>query len=234
MLTQVYRNPEPVPLVSQLAVLPFLSGVDGLLRENGEVAGLRITVHRVMSREGQGYLQQVCAYINDSGADWRGKVGRTFPVTEGIIGAAYETGRVWRTKSFPTREALIPVMHEDMKRVGDQRDPNAVAIAYLAIPMLGPEDEVVLILYADCNRLNFFVDDQLIRHVVAMCKGFCRLFDCLQYDPPFPNLRNLPLEKGKPAREKETLYPSIQECVEKIDPPKFKAVPFFNYEAAAA
>ena len=59
MLTQVYRNPEPVPLVSQLAVLPFLSGVDGLLRENGEVAGLRITVHRVMSREGQGYLQQV-------------------------------------------------------------------------------------------------------------------------------------------------------------------------------
>src|SRR6516225_9267733 len=228
MLTHVYRNPEPVPLVSQLAVLPFLAGVDGLLRESGEVPGLRITVHRVMSREGQGYLQQVCAYITDSGADWRGKVGRTFPVTEGIMGAAYEFGRVWRTKSFPTREALILVMHENMKRVGDTRDPNTVAIAYLAIPMLGPQGEVVLILYADCNKLNFFVDDQLIKHVVAMCKGFCKLFDWLQHDLPFPNLRNLPLEKGKPAREKETLYLSIQEQVEKIDPPKFKAVPFFN------
>src|SRR6516165_4888011 len=111
MLTHVYRNPEPVPLVSQLAVLPFLAGVDGLLRESGE---------------GQGYLQQVCAYITDSGADCRGKVGRTFPVTEGIMGAAYEFGRVWRTKSFPTREALILVMHENMKRVGDTRDPNTV------------------------------------------------------------------------------------------------------------
>ena len=150
------------------------------------------------------------------------------------MGAAYEFGRVWRTKSFPTREALILVMHENMKRVGDTRDPNTVAIAYLAIPMLGPQGEVVLILYADCNKLNFFVDDQLIKHVVAMCKGFCKLFDWLQHDLPFPNLRNLPLEKGKPAREKETLYLSIQEQVEKIDPPKFKAVPFFNYEAAAA
>jgi hypothetical protein len=234
MLSQVYRNQEPVPLVSQLAVLPFLAGVDGFLRENGDVPGLRITVHRVMSREGQGYLQQVCAYINDAGADWRGKVGRTFPVNEGIMGAAYETGRVWRTKSFPTREALIPVMQEDMHGVGDQRDPDGVAIAYLAVPMLGPQGEVVLILYADCNKLNFFVDEQLIRHVVAMCKGFCRLFDWLQHDLPFPNLRNLPLQKGNPVRGNRTLYVSIQERVDKIDPPKFKAVPFFNYEAAAA
>ena len=57
-----YGNPEPVPPASQLAVLPFLAAVDGYLREDEDVPDLRITVHRAMSREGRGYLQQVCAY----------------------------------------------------------------------------------------------------------------------------------------------------------------------------
>jgi len=48
------HNPEPVPPAWQLAVLPFLAAVDGYLREEGVVSGLRITVHRAMSREGQG------------------------------------------------------------------------------------------------------------------------------------------------------------------------------------
>ena len=68
-----YGNPEPVPPASQLAVLPFLAAVDGYLREDGEVPGLRITVHRAMSREGHGYLQQVCAYQVREAATGEGK-----------------------------------------------------------------------------------------------------------------------------------------------------------------
>jgi hypothetical protein len=67
--TNPYGNPEPVPPASQLTVLPFLAAVDGYLRDDGDVPGLRITVHRAMSREGKGYLQQVCAYLREDGGD---------------------------------------------------------------------------------------------------------------------------------------------------------------------
>src|SRR5258708_27022435 len=123
-------------------------------------------------------------------------------------------------------------MHKDMIAQGDQRDPNTLEIAYLAIPFLGPESEPVLILYADCKKLNFFAKDVRIRRVTAMCKGFCRLFDSLHRDP-FPNLRNFPLPKGEPVKGEPTLY-SIQESLKNIDPPQFKAVSSFNYEASVA
>lgn len=233
MMNQIYRNPEPVPSASQLAVLPFLAGVDGLLREGRDVPGSKITMHRAMSREGQGYLQQVCAYVNSGGIEWRGKVGRTFPVNEGIMGAAYGNGRVWRTKRFPNSEQLRAVMRQDMEQTGDHRDPETVEISYLAVPFLGPQNEAVLILYAACDELNFFADDDRVRSVVAMCKGFCRLFDRLQQEP-FPNLRNFPLQKGHAVTGSRTLYVSIQECLDYIEPPQFEFVPSFNYEAAVA
>jgi hypothetical protein len=233
MATNIYKNPEPVPPASQLAVLPFLAAVDGFLREHADVPELRITFHRAMSREGEGYLQQLCGYVGGTGVDWRGKVGRTFPVNEGIMGAAYGNKRIWRTKYFPTREALLPLMQQDMKKTGDDRDIEKVALSYLAIPFLGPGQEVVLILYADCKELNFFADNGRIRDVSAMCNGICRLFDSLQRDP-FPNLRNFPLQRGEPVKGAQTLYVSIQESLDNIESPRFNAVTSFNYDAAVA
>jgi hypothetical protein len=221
-----YGNPEPVPPASQLAVLPFLAAVDGYLREDNEVPGLRITVHRAMSREGHGYLQQVCAYLGEGGGDWRGKVGRFFAVDTGIIGAAYGNGRVWRTKRFRDIDELNDALAKD------RISPEAIARSWLAVPFLGPQDQVVLILYADCLQLNFFADEARAKRVVAMSKGFCRLLDWLQRDP-FENLRNFPLQKGEPVRGVGGLH-SCQESVDGIDPPKFAEVPSFNYEAAAA
>jgi hypothetical protein len=221
-----YGNPEPVPPASQLAVLPFLAAIDGYLREDGDVPGLRITVHRAMSREGRGYLQQVCAYLREAGGDWRGKVGRFFAVDTGIIGAAYEDGRVWRTKRFQDVDELNEALAKD------EILPEAVARSWLAVPFLGPQDQVVLILYADCLQLNFFADDARAKRIVAMSKGFCRLLDWLQRDP-FENLRNFPLQKGEPVRGAGGLY-NCQESVDSIDPPRFAEVPSFNYEAAAA
>jgi hypothetical protein len=233
MANQVYQNPEPVPPASQLAVLPFLAAVDGYLRADGDVPGLRITIHRAMNREGGGYLQQACEYINGAGLDWSGKVGRTFPVNEGIMGASYGNRRIWRTKHFQSREALLPVLTEDMKNTGDDRDPNTVAISYLAIPFLGEKKEPVLILYADCMFLNFFSDDGRVRYLAAMCNGLCRLFDGLQ-NRPFSNLRNFPFPRGEPIQGTRTLYVSIQEALNDIEPPYFRSVPSFNFEAAVA
>jgi hypothetical protein len=227
-----YLNPEPVPPASQLAVLPFLAAVDGFLRDEGDVPRLRITIHRAMSREGNGYLQQVCGYLQEDGADWHGKVGRIFPVDEGIMGAAFENGRIWRTKLYLTRDELRTDLRSSLAP-GDQRDPEEVVVSYLAVPFLGPQNQVVLILYAECDELNFFANNDRVQHVVAMCRGFCRLFDWLQKDP-FSNLQNFPLQKGEPITGSDrTVYGMIQEALD-IDPPRFNDVPSFNYEASAA
>jgi hypothetical protein len=233
MPNQFNGNPEPVPAASQLAVIPFLAAVDGFLRETHDVPRLRITMHRAVNREDQLYLQQVCGYVRREGLEWRGKVGRTFKVTEGIMGAAFKTRRVWRTKRFPTIEELRASLAADIEATKDDKDPATVEVSFLAVPFLGPRDEPVLILYADCDELNFFADDKRVATVAAMGNGFCRLFDWLQSEP-FLNLRNFPLQQGEPVEGAPTVYASVQEAVKNITPPKFNFVPSFNYEAAAA
>ena len=190
-------------------------------------------MHRAVNREDQLYLQQVCGYVRREGLEWRGKVGRTFKVTEGIMGPAFKTRRVWRTKRFPTIEELRTSLAADIEATKDDKDPATVEVSFLAVPFLGPRGEPVLILYADCDELNFFADDKRVATVAAMGSGFCRLFDRLQSEP-FLNLRNFPLQQGEPVEGTPTVYASVQEAVENIAPPKFNFVPSFNYEAATA
>ena len=230
MPIRVYPNPEPVPAASQLAVLPFLDAVDGFLRAEAKEPGLRITLLRAMSRESQSYLQQLCGYLDDNGVEWRGKVGRTFPVNEGIIGAAYGDSHIWRTKSFSSKDMTVDFLRKEMK---GKVDPESSEISYLAIPFLGPQSDPVLVLYAACFELNFFADNDRIKKVVSMCDGFCKLFDYLQVDN-FPNLRNFSLLRGKPTKGNPPVFTSIQEQVDGIDPPRFKNVTSFNYEDAVA
>jgi len=233
MATNIYPNPEPVPAASQLAVQPFLAAIVGLLQEAGDVPGLRTTMHRVMTREGDAYLQQVCGYVSGDGLDWRGKVGRTFAVSEGIMGAAFGNGRIWYTKELGSRTEFDTLVAKDIKNTGDYRDPKSVDLSYLAVPLLGPRAEPVLVLYGACKKLNFFAARDRIRQIVAMCNGFCKLLDGMQRDP-FPNLRNFPLQKGQPVSMAPTLYGSIQACADDIEPPRFKELSSFNYEAAVA
>jgi len=232
-MEKLYENPEPVPAASQLALLPFAAAMEGFLRNDSDIPGLRLTLHRTMSREGNGYLQQACAYLGGDEPEWRGKVGRLFPVTEGIIGAAYDKKRIYRTKEYASIDELLPDLQESMRLTGDDRNPEDVANSYLAIPFLGAHDHVVLILFAECKSFNFFADNDRVKHLAAMCQGFCRLFDWLQ-NQPVSNLRNFPLMKGQPIAESPTVYPLIQEPVDSIDPPRFRMVSSFNYEAAAA
>jgi hypothetical protein len=224
MTQDLYVNPEPVPAASQLALLPFLAGVDGYLRAGGDIPDLRITFHRTMSRENRGYLQQACAYVKQEGVDWKGKVGRMFAVDTGIIGAAYGSGQIWRTKGFADESLLAAALKKDDLKVG--------ARSWLSVPFLGAQNQVVLILFAECNEFNFFADDSRVGHVVAMGRGFCRLFDSLQKEP-FENLRNFPLLEGKPVSGVGGVF-SVQEALTSIAPPRFAEVPSFNYEASAA
>lgn len=232
-MTRPYLSPEPVPPASQLALLPFLAAIDGHLRNRTAIDRLRLTVHRTFTRQRKDYLQQVCPYLREGDPDWKG-AGRMLPVDEGLIGAAFENGRVWRTRYYSSYEGFLPDLIRSMKESGDQRKPEEVALSYLAVPFLGPDDQVVLILYADCYELNFFSTDSLVQSILGMCRGFCRLFDSLQKEP-FANIRNFPLHRGEPvAGSDRTVYKIIQECLTEEEPPKFQSLTSFNYEASVA
>jgi hypothetical protein len=227
MPDQLYA--EPVPTVSQLAVLPFLGAIEGFLADRRDVPRLRLTMHRVMSRAGQGYLQQVCAYLGPKDPNWRSKIGRAFPVTQGIMGAAFRDGCVWRTRRYQDIKLLHTELLQDAAANAEHIDLSSIAISYLAIPFLSPSDQAVLILYAECAEFNFFADDMRIQQILSMCNGFCRLFDWLQ-EEPLPNIRNFPLQKGVPVAGPETVYQRIQERWSQLPAPKFTKIYSFNFE----
>lgn len=230
-----YKYPEPVPHATQLAVAPFLAAVEGYLSlsAGGKVEGLRITMHRLVNREGQEYLQQISPYFPLNEEDPQSTVGRLFAVTEGVIGEAYASKKMLRTRAFPDEASLHEALRRDMNDVGDKRDLSAVRTSYIAVPFLGSSGGVVLILFADCKAPNFFADDDRVAAVVSMCNGFCRLFDSLQ-DRPFPNLRNFQFPKGTPAMSVRTVYPRLQEQLSDYVPPTFQKVDSFNYEASVS
>jgi hypothetical protein len=76
------------------------------------------------------------------------------------MGAAFKTRRIWRTKKFPTLKQLRNSLAIDIENTKDGRDPATVEVSFLAVPFLGPQNQPVLVLYADCDELNFFADKQ--------------------------------------------------------------------------
>src|SRR6478736_6057558 len=99
-------HPEPVPPASQIAALPFIGAVEGYLRGReqvyvsaGEETHLRVVLHRVMNRDGEGYLQQVSSYAGNKQYD-PSLAGRINAVTVGAIGRAYKTRKIIRTKPY--------------------------------------------------------------------------------------------------------------------------------------
>jgi hypothetical protein len=224
---------EPVPAATQLAALPFLSAIEGYLRGESSDIQLRITLHRVMSREDQQYLQQVSDYIGSERGIDRGGGGRMFKVDVGIIGAAYERAAIFRTKHHADDESFYEALRTDMLSQGDTGDPRAQRRSWMAIPFLGPDSKPVLILFADASELNFFSDSNRTKTLVDMCWGFCRLIDAL-VERPFPTLRNFPFTPGEQVTGGRTLYESVQEQVEGVAVPRFRHMRSFNFEASIA
>jgi hypothetical protein len=228
MLDQVFHA-EPVPAISQLAVLPFLSAVEGFLKGGKDVPALRLTIHRVMSRRNLGYLQQLCPYLGMVDPNWRQKVGRAFPVTKGIMGAAFKHSCIWRTKEYAHRQQLLEDLANDAVKNGEEINLDTIALSYLAIPLLGPGGQAVIIVYADCREFNFFADDNRVTQVRFMCDALCQLLDWFQ-EEPLPNIRNFPFQKGVPVADQETVYETIQERWTTLNAPRFTKLYSFNLE----
>jgi hypothetical protein len=204
---------EPVPYATQIVALPFVAGVEGLLNVDRKVSKLRVTLHRVVTREGQGYLQQACDYV---GASETG-VGRLFKTDDRMIGVAYRTKAVWRTKRFDTVEQL-------RDRIG----PEA-PLAYLVVPFISASDGVAAVLFAECDEFNFFADDLRVKAVVDICRGFCALVDRLGVKPP-PEIRNFPFSPAKSTPTGGGPAFDVHEELKPLAPPKFSSIESLNFD----
>ncbi len=224
-------HPEPVPPASQLAVLPFASAIEGFLTGQQADIRLRLTVHRIMSREGQRYYQQICKYLGPESAGSKFDTGRMFPVNFGIMGQAFEDTTVLRTRSYPDQQTLLSDLRADFITTGRSLDKLAAEpLSWLAVPFLGGNNLPVLGLYADCHGFNFFASDSRVKAVIDMCWGFVRLVDDLE-KAPFPNLKNFAFEPGVEVKGAKTVYPTIQEYLPELKVPQFQVLDSFNYES---
>jgi len=185
-----------------------------------------------MSREGDGYIQQICTYLGSLPYD-QTPVGRIFPVDTGIMGRAFDRKLIQRTRRYGDINLLRADLEKDLHDIGNATPVAEMPVSYLAIPLLGPGDEVVLVLYAECNVLNFFADDPRVTLLAAMCGGLCQLFDWLNEQQPFPTLRNYPLEIGKLSRSAPTVFARLQEDAS-LAPPRFSSVTSLNFDASPA
>ena len=222
---------EPVPPASQLAALSFLSAVEGFINWRGGDDTLRLTLHRIMSIESSLYIQQLVPYLGSAPLGRLGE-GRLFPVTAGAIGEAYRTQSVVRTKHYDSREALEDDIQADMKDTNDTRDITAVGLSYLAIPVLGPLDAVVAILYSDTRSFNFFGDDENVVLINQLLVGFCELLDDLE-ESPLPRIKNFPVTLGQEVTARPGVYGRVQEVFEAASPPRLRKVSSINYEIIA-
>lgn len=227
-----FVNSEPVPEVSQLLALGFLSGVVGGMSEADSKLNFRVTLHRLMSRAGSSYLQQICGYLSTTEYS-AGVAGRIFPVNYGIMGKACESGKIWRTKHYDSVGDLETDLVLDMVDTHDSRSISAVAKSWLAIPIRNQNGQSVLVFFADSSELNFFADDARVQRIVDMCGGFARVLNMLE-KRPMVRARNFPLQQGKAVLGDDTAYPRIHEEFLAATPLAEIAVESFNFEVSAA
>lgn len=220
--------PEPIPSATQLASLPFLAAIEGHLRRVEPRASVRVTLHRAMSRNGGGYLQQVAAYVGTLPYD-QSAAGRIFPVTQGIMGRSYKEKKIIRTKKYKNEIAFLKDLKADMQITGDTNSIEDIAKSYIAIPFLAANSEVAAILYSEASEFNLFSDDDLVQDLIAQCDGFCRVIDAIIVSP-LPGIRNYQLEQGEPVIDAETVYPKIQEVFSLREIPGFENLRSFHFE----
>lgn len=222
-----YENPEPVPPASQLCALPFAAGVAGYLTDALGLANSRVTLHRIMTRDEDAYLQQICSY---AGSDFEhSRAGRLFAVTEGIIGKAFSERAIVRTRHFDAENEWWSAYKADRVEVNDTTEAFRQVVSYLAVPFLAPaEDAVVCVLYAEAGGFNVFSQSDKLRVVIGMCEGYCRMLDAL-IGSPLPRVRNYPLPAGKPVCRTVNAYPRLQETVAEPRPPRFRFLRSFNF-----
>ncbi len=178
---------ENVPEITQLIVLPFLSGIAGVLANWGNKTGYRATLHRTMCRHDEVYLQQIVNYVSSDATKTTG-AGRVFAVDTGIIGGAFHSKSMHHTRTFATREDHLSALNDSLIQSNEIEKVNAVGLSYLAIPFLGLPDSSryeleitehipLAILYAECFGENIFADDKLLEVISGQCNYFADVLD---------------------------------------------------------
>lgn len=222
---------EPVPPVSQFAVLSFLAAVEGFIDWRGGGEQLRLTLHRITSIEGMLYIQQLVPYLGTGRLGQLGE-GRLFPVTTGAMGEAYRCKEIIRTKRYDSLPVLEQDIRADKGDTGDTLDIKSVGLSYLSIPVLGPNSSVVALLYADTRTFNFFADDENVLGIHHLLSNFCKILDELE-NSPLPRVRNFPVGPGQEVTGAPGVYKRVQEAIRSPPPPQFEQVTSINYEIVA-
>ncbi|KQT89320.1 hypothetical protein ASG49_16190 [Marmoricola sp. Leaf446] len=174
---------EYLPSPTEAIATAFCAAVAGYITSvRAPSARLRVTLHRTLATGDEVVLQQCCDYQGPQNV--KGRAGRTFPSSNGTIGAAFTLGQVVRTRDHATHQELITDMEALSLDEASQKMADAVA-SVAAIPILGPADadlgqeagrNVVGVLYLDSYDEGAFGEDDMMRRVIEMAQTF---FDSL-------------------------------------------------------
>jgi hypothetical protein len=135
----------------------------------------RLTLHRLIEFDAQEQFQQLTPYVGlNVKSAAQGGQGRLFPISNGAIGMACQTGRpiVVRRETQRQWEEAWRLMHFGaLKARRIQKDVASI----LACPFFSAENKngkgVCMVLFADSSNADFF-RDSVLRTVYAACKGF--------------------------------------------------------------
>jgi hypothetical protein len=150
--------------------LQTLRGALEAARPDTGDAGLRVTLFVPVEKAGR--LEQVCDYAGSDPARCGNTAGRKVPSNTGVIGRAYQTGKMAVAK----RVSDDPAAHIDdlVKNWGFSskaaRAVDPTVRAWMAVPLSTPERGVEVILYADAQQRDFFTDDRQ-QLVLGGCAG---------------------------------------------------------------
>ena len=189
-------------------------------------------MHRVMAREKHRYIQQICTYVGSGSYDQR-SAGRLFPAGTGLMGKALSAKRVLRTKPFDSVELLDEALSQDLVDTGSTKKLSEVGKSFLAVPFIGSDERVVLVLYADTKTFGFFADNKHVQDVVDMCDGFRELLDWISKEQPFQNLRNFLTPEMELKASPDTAFPQLYDEY-LVEPPQFSNLSSFNFESTSS
>ena len=132
---------------------------------------LRITMHRVQFEEGKNDpigLEQMLPYIGGKG----GGAGRVFPINPGIIGLVARSGEVRAASRADDDHAAFikELVSKWFYTESAARNLTADRKAWLAVPILGKDKTVLVVVYLDSDIRDSF-DDSTIELILNGCAG---------------------------------------------------------------
>lgn len=159
----------------------FIATLSEIVQRSRTKPEFRVTLHRCVKIRGEEMLQQISPYY---GTRLKGVPRRVFPLKNGMIGLAAQTGSIWCASARDPHElvedqALLSIPRSDPKKDGTH--PNKMRddiSSILAIPFIskGSEPRSSIVLYMDSNDPRMF-DSKLLKTILQACRGFCALID---------------------------------------------------------